>query len=358
MEVLVEEKLFNLLKNIKPVDLSLKEKAYEHLDNLTKPPRSLGKLEEIAARIFAIQEGKVEPYPARIYTCAGDHGVVQEGVSPYPQEVTRQMVLNFLNEGAAINVLCKTSQVDLKVVDVGVKGEPFPQHKNLIQQKIKSGTGNIAIEKAMRKEECLRAIFLGIELASNAQKQGIKSLGTGEMGIGNTTSSTALYCAFLNLSPEETTGAGAGLDNQAIQHKIQIIKKALNLHSKTIKTQDPLEILSSLGGLEIACLTGLILGAALYKMPIVIDGFISTAAFVCAYKLEPKIKDYAFFSHLSAEKAHKQILEKVGAFPLLHLDMRLGEGTGAALALFLLQATANIFNNMATFEQAGVASGK
>lgn len=353
----MEEKFLNLIKQISPVNLNLEAQAYTHLDNLTKPPRSLGRLEEIAARLFAIFQGKVEPYPARIYTCAADHGVVEEGVSPYPQEVTRQMVLNFLQGGAGINVLCKTSGVDLKVVDVGVKGENFPIHPALIQKKIKPGTNNLVKTKAMSKKECLQALLLGIELAQEAKKEGINTLGTGEMGIGNTTASTALYCAFLDLDPYEVTGKGAGLEKDKVRHKATLIAKALKQHEKEVRSKDPLAILSSLGGLEIACLTGLILGAALEQRAIVIDGFISTAAFITAYHFNPAIKDYCFFSHCSAEKFHKQLLTQIKVKPLLDLDLRLGEGTGAALAMFLLKAAANIFNQMATFEQAEVAKG-
>ncbi len=351
----MEKEFLQLIQQIKPVDLSLEEKAYAHLDNLTKPPRSLGRLEEIAARLFALSKGKVEPYPARIYTCAADHGVVEEGVSPYPQEVTRQMVLNFLNNGAGINVLCATSEVELKVVDVGVKGDTFPEHPDLIQKKIKPGTNNLVKTRAMTKEECLQALFLGLELARKAKEEGIKSLGTGEMGIGNTTPSTALYCAFLNLDPYECTGKGAGLDEQKVKQKARLIAQALERHKREVNSQDPLEILSSLGGLEIACLTGLILGGALEEMAVVIDGFISTAAFVAAYNLNPLVKDYCFFSHCSAENYHQALLKNLKARPLLDLGLRLGEGTGAALAFFLLKAAANIFNNMATFEQAGVS---
>lgn len=351
----METLFYNLIKKISPVDLSLEEQAYNHLDNLTKPPRSLGRLEEIAARLFAIFQGKVEPYPARIYTCAADHGVVEEGVSPYPQEVTRQMVLNFLQGGAGINVLCNTSGVELKVVDVGVKGESFPEHPHLIQKKIKPGTNNLVKTKAMSKEECLQALLLGIELAKEAKKEGINTIGTGEMGIGNTTPSTALYCAFLGLDPYKCTGKGAGLSDSKIKHKAKLIAQALKQHEKAIASKDPLTILASLGGLEIACLTGIILGGALEKMAVVVDGFISTAAFVAAYHFNPLVKDYCFFSHYSAEKSHKQLLAQIKAKALLDLDLRLGEGTGAALAMFLLKAAANIFNQMATFEQAGVS---
>ncbi|MDQ7032789.1 MAG: nicotinate-nucleotide--dimethylbenzimidazole phosphoribosyltransferase [Desulfonauticus sp.] len=352
----LEQKFWDKLKEIKPVNLQLKKEAYLHLDNLTKPPRSLGQLEEIAAQLYAIGQGKVQAEPARIYTCAADHGVAEENVSPYPQEVTRQMVFNFLQQGAAINVLCRTAGVDLKVVDVGIRGGDFPAHPNLIQARVKSGTGNIAKEPAMSKLECLQALNLGMTLAEQAQKEGFFALGTGEMGIANTTPSTALFCAFLNLDPKDITGMGAGLDAQGIQKKATTISKALTTHQNSLKTGQPLAILADLGGLEIACLTGLILGAARCQLPVVIDGFISSAAFLTAYKFCPQVKDYAFFAHCSAEQAHKLILDKLKVRPLLHLDMRLGEGTGAALALFLLKAAANIFNQMATFEQAGVSN--
>jgi len=354
----LKQEFLEAIQKIRPVNLELEKEAYQHLDNLTKPPRSLGRLEQIAARIYAIQEGECKPYPFRIYTLAADHGVAGKGVSPYPQEVTRQMVLNFLRGGAAINVLCQTCGVELKVVDIGVKGETFPEHPNLIQYKIKPGTGDITQEPAMTEEECLQALCLGINLANQAKQEGIKALGIGEMGIGNTTPSTALYAAYLNLPPQKLTGPGAGLKPEKVKQKAKLIEQALQTHQQTVAGKDPLAILAALGGLEIAGMAGIILGAALNKMPVVIDGFIATASFLASYQLDPKVKEYAFFSHCSAETAHQKILNLLEVRPLLDLDLRLGEGTGAALGLFLLKASANIFNQMATFDSAGVSKAQ
>ena len=344
------------LQAIKPTDKGLLQRAWKHLDNLTKPRGSLGRLEEFAARLFVIADGeKPGVDPARIYTCAGDHGVVEAGVSLFPQEVTRQMVLNFLNGGAAINVLAKTCGVDLKVVDVGSKGPGYSEHENLIQKKVAQGTKDLSAGPAMSRDECVRAIELGIMLGDEAKAEGIRCLGTGEMGIGNTTPSTALYCAYLGLDPFEISGAGTGLDGEGIRHKAEVIARGLKANEQAIISGDPLDILAALGGLEIACLTGLILGAAKNKMPVVVDGFISTAAFVAAWKMNAHVLDYAFFSHVSAEKGHEKILQILKMKPVLNLGMRLGEGTAAALAIFILRCAVNIFNDMATFEGAGVS---
>ncbi|WP_457571830.1 nicotinate-nucleotide--dimethylbenzimidazole phosphoribosyltransferase [Desulfovulcanus sp.] len=346
------------LQAIKPTDKGLFQRAWKHLDNLTKPKGSLGRLEEIAARLFVISDGqKPEVDPPRIYTCAGDHGVVKAGVSLFPQEVTRQMVINFLNGGAAINVLAKTCGVDLKVVDVGSKGPGYSEHENFIQKKIAQGTRDLSVEPAMSRDECVQAIELGIALSDQAKAEGIRCLGTGEMGIGNTTPSTALFCAYLGLDPYEITGAGTGLDGEGIRHKAEVIARGLKANEQVVVSGDPLGILAALGGLEIACLTGLILGAAKNKMSVVVDGFISSAAFVAAWKMNPHVLDYTFFSHVSAEKGHKKILQILKMEPILNLDMRLGEGTAAAMAIFILRCAANIFNDMATFEDAGVSRG-
>jgi nicotinate-nucleotide--dimethylbenzimidazole phosphoribosyltransferase len=344
------------MQAIKPTNKDLFSLAWKHLDNLTKPKGSLGRLEELAARLFVIAEGKNPRVdPPRIYTCAGDHGVVRAGVSLFPQEVTRQMVINFLNGGAAINVLARTCGVDLKVVDVGSAGPGYPEHDNFIQKKIAQGTRDLSAGPAMSIEECVQAIELGIALSDQAKAEGIRCLGTGEMGIGNTTPSTALYCAYLGLDPYEITGAGTGLDGEGIRHKAKVIARGLKANEQAVVSGNPVSILAALGGLEIACLAGLILGAAKNKMPVVVDGFISTAAFVAAWKMNSHVIDYAFFSHVSAEKGHQKILQSLQAEPILDLNMRLGEGTAAAMAIFILRCAANIFNEMATFEDAGVS---
>lgn len=341
---------------IRPVDAALYAVAKTHLDNLTKPRGSLGRLEELATRLFAISGGRPPAVdPARIYVCAGDHGVAAEGVSLFPQEVTRQMVLNFLNGGAGINVLAKTAGVDLKVVDAGCLGEPFPPHPAFAGARVASGTADMAKEPAMSREVCESALLLGVSLAGQAAAEGVRALGTGDMGIANTTPSTALYCAFLGLPPEVVTGPGTGLSAEGVGHKAAVVRRALDLHRDVIAAGDALGTLAAVGGLEIACLAGLILGAAASRLPIAVDGFISTAAYVSARSLAPAVADYAVLSHASAEPGYAAVIKALGAAPVLDLGLRLGEGTGAALALVLMRAGADIYNDMATFAAAGVS---
>lgn len=340
---------------ITPVDSHQIAHAQQHIDNLTKPQGSLGRLETLAARLAAIHGGTPRVDPARIYTCAGDHGVTVHGVSLFPQAVTRQMVHNFLAGGAAINVLTRQANVDLRVVDAGCAGGPFPEHPHLIQCKVASGTADFTQGPAMTCAQCEKALENGLELAKTAHAEGFATVGTGEMGIGNTTPATALYCAYLGFSPETITGPGTGLSPKRVQHKVAVITAALARHKETITSGDPVAILAALGGLEIATLTGLILGAASRRMNVVVDGFIATAAFVAAQAMAPTVQDYAFFAHASAEHGHRAVLEAVGDQGLIHLGLRLGEGTGAALAIFILRCAAAIFTNMATFESASVA---
>ncbi len=355
----MEHQFSAAIQSIIPVDGSLSSEAQTHLDNLTKPKGSLGRLEELAQRIFCVQQGQ-RPLcadPARIYTIAGDHGVTAEGVSLFPKEVTRQMVLNFLNDGAGINVLAKTVGADLLVVDAGCAGGPYPEHPKLIQRKIAEGTENIALGSAMSREGCLAALLLGMELADTAAAEGYRTVATGEMGISNTTPATALYSAYLGLDPAAITGAGTGLTTDGIAHKTAVIRRALQTNRAAVESGDAVDILAALGGYEIAALAGLILGAARNRLIVLVDGFISTAAYTAALRICPHVSGYAFFSHASAEQGHSTILTALDSAPLLHLGLRLGEGTGAALTLFLLRAACNIFNDMATFSDAGVAKG-
>ena len=281
-----------------------------------------------------------------------------QGVSLFPQEVTRQMVANFVMNGAAINVLTRTAGVDLKVVDAGCLGGKFPDHPALVQCKVAPGTKDLSTEAAMSREECVRALENGIALARTAHAEGIVTLGSGEMGIANTTPATALFCAYLNLAPAAITGPGTGLGADGVRHKIAVIEKALALHEQTIAKADPVGILACLGGFEIATLAGMILGGASLGMPLVIDGFISSSAYVAARAICPLVGEYAFFSHASAEPGFATVMKSLDASPLLHLDMRLGEGTGAAMAIFILRSAANLYNDMATFSAAGVHSGE
>jgi nicotinate-nucleotide--dimethylbenzimidazole phosphoribosyltransferase len=347
-----------IIQHISPVDTSLAGAAQAHLDNLTKPRGSLGRLEELALRLYCIQGGDtpLAADPARIYTIAGDHGVAAEGVSPFPQEVTRQMVLNFLSNGAGINVLCNTVGCEQFVVDAGSCGGAYPEHPRLIQRKIHPGTASIAQGPAMTAEQCRQALQLGIDLAGMAREAGCRTVGTGEMGISNTTPSTALYCAYLGLDPAGITGPGAGITPDLVKHKTDIIRRALAVNAGAVQSQNAVDILAALGGYEIAALTGLILGAAYHRMAVLVDGFISTAAWTAAWKICPAVSDYSFFSHASAEAGHKTALRSMGIEPLHDLGLRLGEGTGAALTLFLLRSAAAIFNDMATFSSAGVAT--
>lgn len=349
--------LSTIVKDIQPLDPEHFKRAQTHLDSHAKPQGSLGLLEQIACRLAAIQQGQPQVDPARIYTCAGDHGVAAQGVSLFPQEVTRQMVENFMQGGAAINVLTRTANVDLKVVDAGCLGGKFPEHPSLIQQKTAPGTADFTLGPAMTREECLQALKSGVNLARQAHAEGITTLGTGEMGIANTTPATALFCAYLNLSPAAITGPGTGLSAQGVAHKVGVIEKGLQVHAKTLESADPVNILAALGGFEIATLAGMILGGASLRMPLVIDGFISTSAFVAARAICSLVSEYAFFAHASAEPGFQAVMNALGASPLLNLNMRLGEGTGVAMAIFILRCAVNIYKDMATFSAAGVNSG-
>lgn len=352
----MRKQLDSLILDITPVDESLRPKGQAHLDDLTKPQGSLGRLEELALRLFLIRGGTAPSVdPAVIFTCAGDHGVAAEGVSLFPQEVTRQMVQNLVNGGAGINVLARQAGAELIVVDAGSVGGTYPEHPRLVQAKVAPGTANMAKGPAMTMEQCIKALTLGANLAADAAGRGCRALGTGDMGIANTTPSTAMYCAYLGLSPQEITGPGTGLDVNGVSRKASVIARCLEVNRAAVESGDPLAVLTALGGFEIACLTGLILGAAANKMAVLVDGFISTAACVAAMKLAPAVTDYCFFSHSSAEPGHQAVMNALGSKPVLDLELRLGEGTGAAMALMILRCAAAIFNEMATFSQAGIS---
>jgi len=344
-----------LLASIKPVDMSLSGAIQAHLDDLTKPQGSLGRLEEIAMK-YCIATGTTKPSLSRkkVFCFAGDHGVAAEGVSAYPAEVTPQMVYNMLGGGAAIDVLSRHAGADLEVVDMGVNHD-FAEHPMLRRCKVRHGSANMAHGPAMSIDETLQAIMTGAELAIEAREQGYELLATGEMGIANTTPATALYSVLLDMPVNAITGRGTGIDDERLRHKIAVIEQSIEVNRKNLST--PLEALAALGGFEIAGICGLILGAASVGMPVVVDGFISSSAAVCAIKLSCKVSDYLFFSHLSNEQGHRAVMQKLGARPILDLDLRLGEGTGAALAMQMIEASVKICNEMATFSSAGV-SGK
>jgi nicotinate-nucleotide--dimethylbenzimidazole phosphoribosyltransferase len=322
-----------MLFDICPIaDPELETHIRARLDSLTKPPGSLGRLEDLALQLGLIQATETPKigHKAMLVFCA-DHGVVEEGVSPYPSEVTRQMVANFRSGGAAINVLCRHANIEPVIVDLNAT------------------TRNFAREPAMTRAETERALETGFAHAAKAD-----TLGAGEMGIGNTTSAAALFSAFSRLDPAETAGRGTGLDDAGLAHKIEVIRRALALHHPD--SRDPIGTLAALGGFEIAALTGLILGAASRRRVVVLDGFITCAAAIVARAIAPACLDYAIFSHCSAEKGHRKMLDFLGARPLLNLEMRLGEGTGAALGIGLLESAVNLYNEMATFESAGVST--
>ncbi len=350
------EKLSQTIKKITQLNYRLMEEVQLRLDNLTKPLGSLGRLEELAKQIAGIT-GKDNPDLKNklIFTLAADHGVTEEGVSAYPKEVTAQMVYNFLRGGAGINVLAKHVGAKVIVVDIGV-AEDLKPHPKLIVKKVNYGTKNMASGAAMTGAEAVKAIETGIEIFNAELKNGIGILGTGEMGIGNTTAASAITACFTNKSVEEITGRGAGLNDLGLKNKIDIIKRSLSLNRPD--PSDPIDVLSKVGGFEIGGLAGIILAAAANKTPVVIDGFISGAAALVAFKIEPKVKDYLIAAHCSVEAGHKVILEHIGLKPLLDLNLRLGEGTGAALGIGLADAAIKILTQMATFKSASVSEKK
>ncbi len=343
------------IERIKPVNKELLEQAQIRLDNKTKPLGSLGRLEEFARRIVAIS-GSANPDISKkvVFTFAGDHGVTEEGVSLFPREVTPQMVLNFLSGGAGVNVLARHVGADVRVVDVGVDYD-FAGITGLIHKKVARGTKNFAKGPAMTPEEALAAITVGIELANQCREEGIGLVGTGEMGIGNTTPSSAIIAALSGKSVAEVTHRGTGIGDAALTNKIRVIEAGLALNKPD--ATDPLDLLAKVGGLEIAAIAGLVLGCAANSIPVVIDGFISTAGALIASEINPHVRDYIFAAHQSVEIGHRFMLERIGVEPILDLKLRLGEGTGAALAMSLIDAGVAILKEMATFEQAGVSQG-
>lgn len=349
----MEKVIANVTKNITVLDKALIERTQQRLDSLTKPLGSLGRLEELARQICGIT-GKENPALGNkvIFTLASDHGVTEEGVSAYPKEVTVQMVYNFLSRGAGINVLANHVGARIVVADVGVAADLNPDQR-LVIKKINYGTKNMAKGPAMTRAEAVQSLCCGIEIFENEFKQGIDIIGTGEMGIGNTTAASAITAIFTRKPVAGLTGRGAGLDNEGLKKKISIIEKSISVN--TPDPGDPLDVLSKVGGFEIGGLAGIILAAAAKKIPVVIDGFISGAAALLAFQIEPKLKDYMIAAHCSVEQGHKAILEHIGLRPLLDLDLRLGEGTGAALGIGLAEAAIKILTQMATFQSANVS---
>jgi nicotinate-nucleotide--dimethylbenzimidazole phosphoribosyltransferase len=351
--------LAGFIQEIVVPDPRFLEQARAHLDNLTKPLGSLGRLEDIAARLVSISKGDPGwPLNKAAYVFAADHGIVAEGVSAYPKAVTRQMVLNFLGEGAAINVLARLHHAELTIVDVGVDAD-FGDLPGLLQRKIRFGTRNMLDEPAMAEDEMLRALQIGLELATGAQKKRRQTLiAVGEMGIGNTTSASVITAVLTGQPAAAVTGKGTGLEKRAHEHKISVVDAVIQKHfGKAPRNSEaqPLELLRRVGGLEIAAMVGLFLGAARYQIPVITDGFISTAAAALAYRVEPRVKEYLFAGHCSQEPDHRFLLEYLGLDPILTLDMRLGEGTGAVLAMPIIESALRLYSDMATFASAGVS---
>lgn len=345
--------LEDTLNNIRPPDSSAREKAAQRQEQLTKPRGSLGVLEELSIQIAGI---KRDPLPALshkvIITMAADHGVVDEGISLYPQEVTRQMVLNFLGGGAAINVLGRLAGARVTVVDMGVKGG-FPVMEGLICKMVDFGTANMCQGPAMTHTQAIISLQGGIEAVQTELRKGMDILGIGEMGIGNTTSASAIIATITGQSPENVTGRGTGIGDSQLQQKIRIIEKSIALNKPD--KNNALDVLLKVGGFEIGGMAGAMLGAAAAGIPVVIDGLISSSAALIAVQLCPQVKDYLIASHLSVERGHTVCLNHLGLRPLVDLNLRLGEGTGAAIGIFICEAAVKTLSQMATFSQAGVS---
>lgn len=350
------ERIRRLAAMIRDLDAASMAKAQERLDSLTKPAGSLGKLEELAIQVCGVT-GKEEPLlqDKVIFTLASDHGVTEEGVSAYPREVTAQMVSNFLCGKAGINVLASHVGARVRVVDMGVASNIAPDER-LTVRKINYGTKNMSKGPAMSREEAVRSISAGMEVFEDELKKGVDIAGTGDMGIGNTTPSSAMAASFIGLPVECVTGRGAGLDDAGLKGKVEVIKRSIAVNRPD--PADPIDVLSKVGGFEIGGLAGIILAAAANRVPVVIDGFISGAAALLAYRIEPRVRDYMIASHESVERGHRAMLEHMGLKPLLDLDLRLGEGTGAALGIWLSEAAVKLFTRMATFKSAGVSERK
>jgi nicotinate-nucleotide--dimethylbenzimidazole phosphoribosyltransferase len=341
------------LENIEPLDKDAMAKARQRQDELTKPAGSLGRLEELSIQIAGVQhKAKPEIKHKVMITMAADHGVVDEKIGNWPREVTAQMVENFLHGGAGINVLARQAGARIVFVDMGVASDLKPD-RQLIVKKVDYGTKNIAKGPAMTGEQAVKAIESGIEIVNDELKKGLDIVGTGDMGIGNTTASSAVFAALSGKSVEEVTGRGTGINDEQLQHKISVIKRALAVNSPN--PSRPLEVLAKVGGFEIGGLAGVMLGAAAQKVPVVIDGFISGAAALVATAFSPQLKDYLIAAHVSAEAGHAKMLDYLGLKPLLNLGMRLGEGTGAALGIIVAEAAVRSLNEMATFAEAGVS---
>lgn len=350
---ILKSRVDDLCARVPELDLELQVHYRRRLDALTKPVGSLGRLEELACRWACLRHPHLESIEKKcLLTFAADHGISSSGVSRYPREVTAQMVVNFLQGGAAISVLCRHYGIQNLIVDVGVDGD-FPPHPHLQSHKVRRGTRHFLCGPSMTSREALETIETGVELARGCSQRGVGLIGCGEMGIGNSTSAAAVYAALTGMAPEEVTGRGTGVDDAGYARKLETIRSALVLHSGHLS--HPLEILVSVGGYELAAILGLILGSAACTIPVVVDGYIASAAAALALGCCPLLREWLFFSHRSREKGHGRVLKWLGANPILDLDLRLGEGTGAAIAMDLISTSLHLMTEMATFEQAGVS---
>ncbi len=349
---MIDRTLQSILPEIELPSVEARVQAQGRLDSLTKPPGSFGRLEDIAAQYVAITANISPPsLNPIVFTLAADHGVTVEGVSAYPQSVTAQMVKNFVQEGAGVNVLARHAGASVCVVDMGV-AEDLKALSGLVDHKISPGTKNFAQDPAMTHDQGLQSIQIGIKLAKTACVEGKNIIAVGEMGIGNTTASAAITSVLTEKSVEEVTGRGTGIDDERLKHKISVIEGALSLHRPS--PSDALDVLVKVGGFEIGGIVGIILGAAACKVPVILDGFITGASALIAVALQPQCREYLIASHVSQEPGHQIILDHLQLDPLLDLRMRLGEGTGACLAITLIQAALKVYSEMATFDEAKV----
>ena len=345
--------LQNIITKIRGMDEAAMAAARARQDTLTKPPGSLGRLEELSIQLAGITGQEIPSIKEKvIITMAGDHGVVAEGVSAFPQEVTPQMVLNFLHGGAAINVLARHVGARITIVDMGVATDVQP-HPSLVVKKIAYGTANMTKGPAMTREQAELAIMAGVEVVEAEIAKGLDIVGTGDMGIGNTTPSAAIAAALTGIEPAKLAGRGTGVDDEGLMRKIDAIERALAINNPN--PEDGLDVLSKVGGFEIGGLAGVILGAAANRVPVMVDGFISTAAAMIAVSIAPAVRPYLISAHRSQEYGHGQMVEWLGLKPLVDLDFRLGEGTGAALGISFAEAACKILAEMATFAEAGVS---
>jgi nicotinate-nucleotide--dimethylbenzimidazole phosphoribosyltransferase len=356
------EKLKQEIAKIKETNRDIEKKAYTRLAEQARPAGSLGMLEHVGAKMAAIKGAiDVKLKTKFVVTCAGDHGVVEEGVSLFPAEVTPQMVVNFVNKGASINVLAKHAGADVKAADFGVNFD-FDPSLDIFHKKIRKGTSNFVKEPAMTRDEAVASINAGIDIVKELVLKGdLDILGTGDMGIGNTTPSTAIIAAFSGIGVDKLTGRGTGIDDEMLLNKIKVIENSLVLHKLTdpkVAAGDPIDVLAKVGGFEIGGLAGLVIGAAAAGIPVVCDGLISTAGALIACELAPLAKQYLFASHRSVEIGHKFMHERLELAPLLDIGFRLGEGTGAALAFELIDASTRVLADIKTFEEVSIINAQ